>query len=350
VILGKTTTMEFACGMPDASKPFPVPRNPWDTDTWPGGSSSGTGSGVAAGLFYGGLGTDTGGSIRCPAAFCGISGHKPTFGLVPKSGCTPLGYTYDHIGPMARSAQDCALMLAVMAGYDASDPMCSPRGLVEPLSFEAAPLGGLRIGVDRSLEARFHADPAIAGCLDDALASLADAGANIIDVAIPYYEALSAATMSGWPGEAFALHRGDLQTRWDDYGRPTRQVMAAGALISSGDYVQAQRVRRVGSEAMAGLFETCDIVVTPTAGVGALELEGIDFATVISGVFTPVWNAVGNPAISVPMGFTTTGLPLGLQMAGRPFEDALVLNVAMAYQQETTWHLRQPELVSGLPA
>jgi len=101
---------------------------------------------------------------------------------------------------------------------------------------------------------------------------------------------------------------------------------------------------------MAGLFETCDIVVTPTAGVGALELEGIDFATVISSVFTPVWNAVGNPAISVPMGFTSTGLPLGLQMAGRPFEDALVLNVAMAYQQETTWHLRQPELVSGLPA
>jgi aspartyl-tRNA(Asn)/glutamyl-tRNA(Gln) amidotransferase subunit A len=350
VILGKTTTMEFACGMPDATKPFPVPRNPWDTTTWPGGSSSGTGSGVAAGLFFGGLGTDTGGSIRCPAAWCGISGHKPTFGLVPKSGCTPLGYTYDHIGPMARSAQDCALMLAVMAGYDPSDPMCSPRTLVDELSFEPGSLTGLRIGVDRTIQARFPVDPALPGCLDDAVAALADAGATIIDVAIPHYEAMSAATMCGWPGEAFALHRHDLQTRWEDYGRPTRQVMAAGALLTGGDYVQAQRVRQVGSQAMAALFETCDIVVTPTTGVGALALDGIDFASVIASVFTPVWNAVGYPAISVPMGFTAAGLPLGLQIAARPFEDASALNVGMAYQQRSQWHLMQPALSSGVPA
>jgi aspartyl-tRNA(Asn)/glutamyl-tRNA(Gln) amidotransferase subunit A len=334
--------------MPDASKPFPVPRNPWDTDTWPGGSSSGTGSGVAAGLFYGGLGTDTGGSIRCPAAFCGISGHKPTFGLVPKSGCTPLGYTYDHIGPMARSAQDCALMLAVMAGYDASDPMCSPRGLVEPLGFEPPPLGGMRIGVDRSIEARFHVDPAIAGCLDDALASLADAGADIVDVAIPYYEALTAATSVGFLSEGCAYHAADLQSRWAEYGRPTRLTLARGAFISSGDYAQAQRVRRVGSAAMSALFETCDVVVTPTAGVGALTLDGLDFESVMDSVFTPVWNAVGYPAISVPMGFTAGGLPLGMQIAAGPFCDATALNVGMAYQAQTTWHLREQPAVPSL--
>ena len=350
IILGKTTTMEFACGLPDASKPFPVPRNPWDTDTWPGGSSSGTGSGVAAGLFYGGLGTDTGGSIRCPAAFCGISGHKPTFGLVPKSGCTPLGYTYDHIGPMARSALDCALMLAVMAGYDPSDPMCSPTGLVSPISFETGSLRGMRIGVDRMIQERVPVDPAVPGCMENALAALEDAGASIIDIAIPHYEALVASTMCGWPGEAFAGHRFDLQTRWGDYGRPTRLVMADGALLTGADYVQAQRVRRVGAAAMAGLFATCDAVVTPTAGVGALKLEGIDFAKVIKSVFTPVWNATGHPAISVPMGFTSAGLPLGLQIATRPFEDAAALSVAMAYQDRTNWHLQVPEFAMGVPA
>ena len=126
--------------------------------------------------------------------------------------------------------------------------------------------------------------------------------------------------------------------------------MASGALLTGGDYVQAQRVRQVGSQAMAALFETCDIVVTPTAGVGALALDGIDFASVIASVFTPVWNAVGYPAISVPMGFTAAGLPLGLQIAARPFEDARALNVGMAYQQRSQWHLMQPALSSGVPA
>ncbi len=124
VITGKTTTMEFATGLPDPDKPFPVPRNPWNEGHWPGGSSSGTGSGVAAGMFLGGLGTDTGGSIRGPAAYCAISGLKQTFGLVPKSGCVPLGFSLDHIGPMARSARDCAMILQVIAGYDPSDPTC----------------------------------------------------------------------------------------------------------------------------------------------------------------------------------------------------------------------------------
>jgi aspartyl-tRNA(Asn)/glutamyl-tRNA(Gln) amidotransferase subunit A len=127
VITGKVTTMEFAIGMPDPTKPFPLPRNPWDTDTWPGGSSSGTGNGVAAGLFFAGIGTDTGGSIRIPAAYCGVSGLMPTFGRVPKSGCVPLGYSLDHIGPLARSARDCGAMLGAIAGYHPSDPTAVDR-------------------------------------------------------------------------------------------------------------------------------------------------------------------------------------------------------------------------------
>src|SRR5882757_9881193 len=149
VLTGKTSTMEFAIGMPDGSKDFPVPRNPWNPATWPGGSSSGTGAGVAAGMFYAGLGTDTGGSIRIPAAFCGITGLMPTFGRVPKSGCVPLGYSLDHIGPMARSAEDCALMLQAMVGHDASDVTSLDVPVPDYLAALTGDLTGVRIGVDR---------------------------------------------------------------------------------------------------------------------------------------------------------------------------------------------------------
>jgi aspartyl-tRNA(Asn)/glutamyl-tRNA(Gln) amidotransferase subunit A len=345
IILGKTTTMEFACGCPDPDKPFPVPRNPWDLSTWPGGSSSGTGSGVAAGLFFGGLGTDTGGSIRCPAAFCGISGHKPTFGLVPKSGCTPLGYTYDHIGPMARSALDCALMLNVMAGYDPSDPLSSNRPAADYVTALTGDLVGIRVGVDRSLIERYPTDPVIPDRFEAALAGLHQAGAELVDVEIPHYEALVSATMNGWPGEALANHIGDLRTRWLDYGRPTRLVMASGAFVSSGDYVQAQRVRRVGAAAIADLMHgSCDVIVTPTAALGAPKVDGLSFETIVASMFTAVWNATGFPALSVPMGFTGDGLPLGLQIAGLPFSDDIVLQVGDAFQRVTTHHLHQPEI------
>jgi aspartyl-tRNA(Asn)/glutamyl-tRNA(Gln) amidotransferase subunit A len=246
---------------------------------------------------------------------------------------------------MARSAQDCALMLAVMAGYDASDPMCSPRTLTHQLSFEPGSLAGLRIGVDRTIQTRHAVDPAVPGCLDDAVAALADAGATVIDVAIPHYEALTAATALGFLSEGCAYHAADLQARWADYGRPTRLTLARGAFVSSGDYLQSQRVRQVGARAMAALFETCDAVVTPTAGVGALTLADLDFESVMESVFTPVWNAVGYPAISVPMGFTATGLPLGLQIAAAPLSDATALRAGMAYQAATTWHLQSPQPV-----
>jgi aspartyl-tRNA(Asn)/glutamyl-tRNA(Gln) amidotransferase subunit A len=347
VIMGKTTTMEFACGVPDPTKPFPIPRNPWDLSTWPGGSSSGTGSGVAAGLFYGGLGTDTGGSIRCPAAFCGISGHKPTFGLVPKSGCVPLGYSYDHIGPMARSAMDCALMLTVMAGHDASDPTSS-KEVPDVLGDLDGDLRALRIGVDRTVLRRHPGDPILADVFDAAIDVLESAGASMVDVEIPYYEELCVATMSGWTGEALAIHRQDLQTRWSDYGRGTRLNIATGALVTSQDYVQAQRVRRVGAAAISCILgETCDVIVTPTAAVGAPKVDGLKFEEVIKSVYTPVWNGVGFPALSVPMGKTVGGLPLGLQIAGQPYADGLVLKVGDAYQRVTDHHLAMPGLVES---
>ena len=187
VITGKLVTMEFATGAADATKPFPVPKNPWNLETWPGGSSSGTGNGVAAGLFYAGIGTDTGGSIRMPAAFCGTSGLMATFGRVPKSGCAPLGYSLDHIGPLARSARDCADFLQVIAGYHPSDESCVDRPVDDFTSGLTGDLTGMRIGVERANHFTDGSDPALAGVFEAALATLSDLGAELVDVELAYY-------------------------------------------------------------------------------------------------------------------------------------------------------------------
>jgi len=350
IVMGKTSTMEFACGLPDASKPFPVPRNPWDLDTWPGGSSSGTGSGVAAGMFLGGLGTDTGGSIRIPAAFCGITGLMPTFGRVPKSGCVPLGYTLDHIGPMARSARDCALMLQAMAGYDASDVTALDVPVPDYLAALTGDVTGLRIGVDRLVGG--DDDPAISGALDAATDVLASLGAEIVDVQLPYYTEVLAALGAIVAGEMLAYHLPDAQTRLPDFVASNRLGLGKHTFYTGADYVQAQRVRRVAHRALTALYDDVDLVLTPTAVVGALRLDdlGDDFSTWFSRIHTPYWDAMGNPVISVPMGYTAAGLPLGLQLAGRAFDEATVLRAADAYQEVTDSHLEQPPLTTATVA
>src|SRR4051812_47892602 len=193
VFPGKVTTMEYAIGTPDPEKPFPIPRNPWDLQRWPGGSSSGTGSGISAGMFLGGLGTDTGGSIRCPAAYCGISGIKATFGRVPKSGCVPLGYSYDNIGPMARSVMDCALMLNVMAGYDATDPYVADVAVPDYTVGLTGDLTGMRLAVDKvHTVGRDVTDPAVLAALDAAIEVLVAAGATVEEISLPLYDELAA--------------------------------------------------------------------------------------------------------------------------------------------------------------
>jgi Asp-tRNA(Asn)/Glu-tRNA(Gln) amidotransferase A subunit family amidase len=346
VITGKTSTMEYAIGIPDPEKPFPIPRNPWNPEHYPGGSSSGTGGGVAAGMFLGGLGTDTGGSIRFPATNCGITGLKQTFGRVPKYGCVPLGYSYDHIGPLARSAEDCALLLAVLAGHDPRDASSVDRPVDDYVGGLTSDLSGMRIGVDPLLERSALTVPELAETLDAATAQLRAAGASLVPVSLPLYHELTAATMIGMAAEAYAYHRPDLQSRWNDYGAGTRMAVSAGALIPAGDYAQAQRVRRVGQRKIAELFTEVDLLITPTSACGGLKIEKLTFDDIIDSLHTPYWNALGNPAMSVPMGFTSDGLPLGMQIIGRPFEEAAVLAAGYAYQQRTEWHLRVPELVT----
>jgi aspartyl-tRNA(Asn)/glutamyl-tRNA(Gln) amidotransferase subunit A len=352
VITGKVTTMEFACGMPDPSKPFPMPRNPWDTATWPGGSSSGTGNGVAAGLFFAGLGTDTAGSIRIPAAFCGVTGLMPTFGRVPKSGVAPLGYSLDHVGPLARSARDCAAVLDVIAGFHASDPDCVDLPCPAPMLDGS--LEGVRIGVVRAGHFPAEADPALAPAFDAALGVLGGLGATLVDAELPYWTEMLTANLVTMCAEAFAYHRNDLVGRWDDYFAATRLMLARGALVTGADYVQAQRVRRVAQDAVARMFDDVDVIVCPTAAVGAprfdeltddagrIEIEGL-FRT----IFTQYWDCVGNPVLAAPMGATAAGLPLSVQFAGPAFGEAGVLRAAEAFQRVTDWHRRVPALTAA---
>jgi aspartyl-tRNA(Asn)/glutamyl-tRNA(Gln) amidotransferase subunit A len=351
VITGKVTTMEFACGMVDPSKPFPTPRNPWDPRTWPGGSSSGTGNGVAAGLFFAGLGSDTAGSIRIPAAFCGVTGLMPTFGRVPKSGVAPLGYSLDHVGPLARSARDCATVLEVIAGHHPSDPDCVDLPLTMPAFGDS--LDGVRIGVVREQHFPESSDPALGPVFDSALSALTDLGATLVEVTLPYWPEMLVANLVTMCSEALAYHRNDLIGRWDDYFASTRLLLARGALVSGADYVQAQRVRRVAQDAVARLFDEVDVIVCPTTAIGApryddiTDAEGnIDVEGMFHYIFTQYWDCIGNPVLAAPMGFTAAGLPLSIQFAGPAFGEAALLAAGNAFQQVTDWHRRVPELAS----
>jgi aspartyl-tRNA(Asn)/glutamyl-tRNA(Gln) amidotransferase subunit A len=345
VITGKLTTMEFAVGMPDPTKPFPLPRNPWDTDTWPGGSSSGSGSGVAAGFFQAAIGTDTAGSIRVPAAFCGISGLMPTYGRVPASGCLPLAFSLDHIGPLARSARDCGAALATFAGHHPRDPFAADKPVPDFLGRLSERLDGLRIGVDRKNHFGELDDPAARPAFEAALETLASLGASLTEITLPHYEETMTANMVTMLSEALAQHRQSMRERWDDYFAGTRQFVGVGALFSGPDYVQAQRVRRATQRALAALFADFDVVAMPLATTGAPTYEQIEttgVAGLFATVYTPYWDAVGNPVLVVPMGFTASGLPLSLQLAAAPFEEALLVQVGDAYQRTTDWHLRVP--------
>ena len=234
VIVGKTTTMEFAAGLPEASKPFPVPVNPWRDDHWPGGSSSGTGSGVASGFFLAGLGSDTGGSIRIPAALCGVSGLMPTYGRVPKNGCVPLAFSLDHLGPLARSAWDCGAVLEAIAGYDPLDPDCSERPVDDYLVHIDEGVEGLKVGVARGHHLG-ETPPEVVLAFEAAVAALAELGAEISEVTLPLYPEVVAATMITIGAEACAYHQRDLANRWTDYTVAARRVFALGALVSGSE-------------------------------------------------------------------------------------------------------------------
>jgi aspartyl-tRNA(Asn)/glutamyl-tRNA(Gln) amidotransferase subunit A len=347
VITGKTSTSEFAIGAPDDDGPFPVPHSPWDVSRWPGGSSSGSATGVAAGLMLGALGSDTLGSIRIPSALCGISGLKTTFGRVPMSHVVPLSYTMDTVGPMARSAADCAIILQAIAGDDARDQYAADRAVPDYRAALVGELAGLRIGVEREHHTAVEGfNPLCAERFEAAIAVLRALGADVVDVRFEGYELMTAAALVTCGGDALAYHLGDLRTRYEDYGRSCRKLLTRGVLYTAADYVQAQRVRAWGLSTLGDLFERCDAIVTPTTGV-ASPPSGADYWAVMGPwTYTPAWNLLGVPAMSIPMGSIEEGLPSGLQIIGPHFSEARLLRIADAYQRSTDWHLHEPPMVA----
>jgi aspartyl-tRNA(Asn)/glutamyl-tRNA(Gln) amidotransferase subunit A len=251
----------------------------------------------------------------------------PTFGRVPKSGVVPLGYSLDHVGPLARSARDCAAVLAAIAGPDPADPDAVDVSYTAP-EFDGT-LDGVRIGVVRENHFPDDADPALAPAFDEALRVLAGLGATLVEVSLPYWAETITANYVTMSAEALAYHRADLAARWDDHVPSTRLALARGALATGADYVQAQRVRRVAQQALARLFDDVDLIAAPTLGIGAPRYDAITDAAGNINVdaasrffFTPYWDAVGNPVLAAPMGATAAGLPLSpsspAPRSGRP--------------------------------
>jgi aspartyl-tRNA(Asn)/glutamyl-tRNA(Gln) amidotransferase subunit A len=350
VITGKLTLAEFAVGLPGPEVPYPVPHNPWDLDCWPGVSSSGTGVAVAAGLVLGGLGTDTGGSIRLPAAMCGVTGLKPTFGRVSTAGCIPLAPSLDHVGPMARTAWDCAAILQATAGPDAADPTCAPEPVPDYLGGLDGSLRGIRVGVGESSEFAMPPVPEVAAALATAVETLGSLGATTTTVPVPHYRRTHLAQRVVLRAESFAVHRRTLQSRWDDYSVSTRRRLAAGAFVTADDYLAATGQRALTRDALVPLFRQVDVIAMPTFASTVLRYSysrALDEELLQAASMTAYWSLLGYPALSLPVGFDQEGLPLSMQLVARPFDEVLLLKVGDAFQRSTGWHQPEPELRSG---
>jgi aspartyl-tRNA(Asn)/glutamyl-tRNA(Gln) amidotransferase subunit A len=350
VVLGALNMTEFALG-PTGHNPFyGACHNPWNPDHIAGGSSSGSGAAVAARIAFGTLGSDTGGSIRLPAAANGILGMKPTYGLVPRTGAMPLSWSIDHVGPLARTAADLARLLGVVAGHDPADPTSSRRPVPDYESQLDAGVRGLRLGVPRN----FFFDgvePVVGSVLEAALATLEAAGARRVAVTVPHAEHLTELGRTVVYTEAAALHGHWLRTRPQDYSPQVRARVATGIAIPAAAYAEALQLRAsVLGRVCDQVFGACDVLVTP-----ALAIEVPTLAATDVGGSASMWSTIGRllqcvapfnylglPALSVPVGFTPSGLPAGLQLVGRPFAEATLLGVAAAYQRLTGWHEHLP--------
>jgi aspartyl-tRNA(Asn)/glutamyl-tRNA(Gln) amidotransferase subunit A len=346
VFMGKMATHEFACGGPSFDLPWPPARNPWNRDHFTGGSSSGSGAATAAGLLPAAIGTDTGGSVRNPAAMCGVVGMKPTYGVVSRRGVFPLAFSLDHVGPLTRSVRDNALMLDVIAGPDPLDPgsvNTATGGYTEQLDRD---IKGLRIGVIRHFYTRdMQADAEMAAGIETAVQQLADMGASVREVEMAPQSVYAACYRTIMETEAYAIHEKWMQERPQDYGELARGRIMAGAFIRGADYVNATRVRRKLADAFHALFRNIDVAVTANAMDPACRIDDpAELARTFPRQARTPFNITGSPAISVPAGFSKAGLPLAIQIIGAPFSEALVYRVAHAYEQATGWPRRQPQL------
>jgi len=350
--LGKTHLVEFAFGGWGRNEPMGAPWNPWDTDTHrvAGGSSSGSAVAVAAGLAPAAIGSDTGGSIRIPAALCGVTGLKTTYGLISLYGAVPLATTLDSIGPLARTADDAALLVAAMAGADPRDPatMAAPRFDVETLLRGEPDIRGLRI---TALSADQFPSATLSDVIrarDEAIVALRDLGAIVEEARVPIDLEGAAARLGRLIAiEAYALHRAYIEDEAQPFDPWFRKRTLGGKGVSAADYVDEltamQRARAAFSEWMRG----CDAVLTPTLPITATPLTEVDESTAPLASFTRAVNYLGTCALSLPAGFSADNLPIGMQLIGAPFTEGTLVRIGRGFQAATDWHRRQP--VSGRP-
>jgi aspartyl-tRNA(Asn)/glutamyl-tRNA(Gln) amidotransferase subunit A len=352
ILLGKLNTQEFAYGPTNEDSLFGPVRNPWNRDYHPGGSSGGSGVALAVRMVPAATGTDTGGSIRIPAACCGITGLKPTYGRTSRYGVFPLCWTMDHSGPMARSARDVAMLLQAMAGRDPKDPTTADREVPDYVAALEGNLAGRRIGVPT----RYFYDRALPEIEEIARATLqvlADLGAELIEIDIVEIEHAATAAAVIYYAEATAYHDDEFVAgRGGLFTDRVRRFLELGNFISARDYLQAQRYRTFLGRIVAAHFHDVDLIVTPTLPISATPLgqSTIDIRGIEQPVYlallrnTEPFNLTGLPALTVPCGFSKAGLPIGVQIVGRPFEEAAILRAGDAFQRATEWHRRSPSV------
>ena len=353
ILLGKLNMVEFAYGPEGLNPHYGHARNPWDgaVHRLAGGSSSGSGAAVAAGLAPGALGSDTGGSIRIPASLCGITGLKPTYGRVSRSGVLPLAWSMDHVGPMTRTAADAALMLGAIAGYDPADPTTSVLPVPDYRIGLTGDITGLRVGLLRGMFAD-GAAAEVRHAVEAAARTLAGAGAVVDEVTLTQVGSAAPAALAIVGSEALAYHADHLRARAGEYDPDVARRLKVAAFIGGHHYVRAQQVRALLRADVDAALARRDVLLAPSTPIvaPAVDERQVTLGDGPSNVraalirFTQPFNLSGHPACSVPCGFTAGGLPVGMQIVGRPFDEVTVLRAADAFQRLTDFHARRPVL------
>ncbi len=350
VLLGKLATHEFAHGGPSFDLPWPPARNPWDLGRITGGSSSGSGASVAAGLAMAAMGSDTGGSIRNPAALCGLAGLKPTYGLVSRRGVWTNSFSYDHAGPMAWTVEDCALLMQVLAGHDPGDPASAKVAVPDYRAALGGDLKGMRIGVLRhQYEVEVPVADAVKTAMEEAFAVLRGLGAELEDVRIRPAMDYCDVKIIGAESELYAVHEPGLKRNPGLFGEDFLGRSLAAILIRGEDVLASQRERRIMIEEARPLWQRYDAIITAGPGPAAPfeAWRTIQFWQKAS--LTTPWNVLGGPSLAQCIGYTADGLPMAMQVQGRPFADAQVMRIAHAYEKATVWRARRPVVAEVAP-
>jgi len=348
VIMGKTNTHEIALGVTTNNPHFGATRNPWDTTRIPGGSSGGSAAAVAAGMSLAALGTDTGGSIRIPASLCGVVGLKPTYGRISVRGVIPLSWNLDHIGPLTRSVKDAALILQGLAGYDPDDPFCIDHSVDDYLAHIEEGVKGWRVAlaVGDDIE---EADAEVLQAVQLAAKVFEKLGARVESVNVTFLREAALANGQITPADGAAYHRQRLAEHPDWFGEDVRRRLEMGRDLKLSDYILARKTQTEMKHRLAKLFEQYDILLLPSTPITAPLIEGNDAVEQARRLtrFTAPFNLTGLPALSIPCGFDKAGLPIGLQIVSKAWNESSVLRAGFAYERETDWSTRRPPMVEG---